>query len=204
MSGPSADERQELIERLLEAVDPRLGPGLREEWTYPGPGAPPALPGEHQTVVLAGHRAAGKTRLLPLVGALLGRPGLDLDAELERRTGRSLKDWVAQDTEGFREAERELFLELPRGGLVAVGGGFLSHHPEALAPCYTLLVPISFETYRERLMSDTQRPRLRVGMTLEEELHSVYYQRALLHVRVNTVGLGEFLRALTSGGKPAA
>ena len=36
-----------------------------------------------QTVVLAGHRTAGKTRLLPLVGRLLGRTGLDLDAVVE-------------------------------------------------------------------------------------------------------------------------
>ena len=199
MSGPSAEERQQLIERLLGFVDPRLASGVREEFARL---ESHAAPGERQTVVLAGHRAAGKTRLLPLVSALLGRPGLDLDTELERRTGRVLKEWVAQDTEGFRRAERGLFLELPPGGLVSVGGGFLSHHPEALASCYTLLVPISFETYRERLLRDTGRPRLRAGMTLEEELHSVYHQREVLHARVDTVSLGGFLRALSSSGKP--
>ncbi len=197
MSGLSAEERHALIERIFQAVDPRLAPTLREEFARP-PARPRPLP-DGQTVVLAGHRAAGKTRLLPLVSALLGRPGLDLDAELERRTGRSLKDWVAQDAEGFRAAERALFLELPAGGLVAVGGGFLSHHPEALRHCYTLLVPISFETYRERLLSDAQRPRLRPGMSLEDELYSIYHQRLVLHARVPTVGLGEFLRACAPG-----
>jgi shikimate kinase len=155
-----------------------------------------------RTLVIGGHRAAGKTRLLPLVSALTDRPGLDLDAEMEKRSGRALRDWVVEDTDGFRQAERDLFLSLPAGGLVAVGGGFLSHHPEALRGCYTLLVPISFETYRERLLKDTRRPRLRLGMSLEEELRAVYEQRELLHNRVPTVSLATFLRAFASPENP--
>jgi shikimate kinase len=199
MSAPSAEQRQQLIERILGAVDPRLSAHVREEYGRAAPSAPPAAT---CTVVVGGHRAAGKSRLLPLVSALLGRQGLDLDHELERRTGRSLREWVAVDTEGFRQAERDLFLSLPPGGLVAVGGGFLSHHPEALEGCYTLLVPISFDTYRERLLKDTRRPRLRPGMSLEEELRSIYEQRALLHSRVATVGMAAFLRAFDTEESP--
>ncbi|AKJ03395.1 shikimate kinase [Archangium gephyra] len=200
MSGLSAEQKHQLVQRILGAVDPRLAPALREELARPGP---PLLPTPGQTVAIAGHRSAGKTRLLPLVSALLGKQGLDLDVELERRSGRSLRDWVAQDTNGFREAERGLFLELPRGSVVALGGGFLSHHPEALQSCYTLLVPISFETYRERLLADKTRPRLRPGMTLEEELHSIYHQRQVLHAAVPTVSLADFLRAFASSGSPS-
>jgi shikimate kinase len=195
MSGPSAEQRHHLVERILEVVDPRLSPALREEIVRPGPRA---LPAEGQTVVIGGHRAAGKTRLLPLVSQLLGRPGVDLDQELERRHGQTLRDWVARDPDSFRLAERGLFLELPRGSLVAVGGGFLSHHAETLLHCYTLLVSVSFETYRERLLADTTRPRLRPGMSLEEEIASVYYQRAVLHSRVHTVSLTELLRCFVT------
>ena len=195
MSGLSAEQRNQLIERILGAVDPRLATSVRAEFALPATTEPPHAT---RTVAIGGHRAAGKSRLLPLVSALLGRPGLDLDVELERRTGRSLREWVATDTEGFRAAERALFLSLPPGSCVAVGGGFLSHHPEALESCYTLLVPISFETYRERLLQDTRRPRLRPGMSLEEELSAIYEQRTLLHRRVTTVGLGEFLRAMST------
>jgi shikimate kinase len=188
----SAELRFALVERILETVDPRLAPALREALARP---APLAQPDAAQTVVIAGHRTAGKTRLLPLVAELLGRPGLDLDAELEQRSGRRLRDWVSQDPEGFRSAERTTFLQLPRGSLVSVGGGFLAYHAEVLDPCFTLLVPISFETYRERLLTDTTRPRLRPGMSLEEEISSVYQQREVLHARVPTVSLEEFLRA---------
>jgi shikimate kinase len=195
MPRSSAEPRFALVERILENVDPRLAPALREAVARPGP---QARPDSTQTVVIGGHRAAGKTRLLPLVAELLGRQGLDLDAELEQRSGRNLRDWVSKEPEAFRIAERTTFLQLPRGSLVAVGGGFLSYHAEVLDPCFTLLVPVSFETYRERLLTDTTRPRLRPGMTLEEEISSVYQQREVLHARVSTVSLEELLRAFVS------
>ncbi len=191
MWAPSADAPR-LVEQVLGAVDPRLAPALREALSRPGPRA---VPEAGQTVVLAGHRAAGKTRLLPWVGRLLGRAGVDLDAELERQHGRLLREWVTEAPTEFRAAERRALLELPPGSLVAVGGGFLSHHPEALAGCFTLVVPVTFDTYRERLLADTSRPRLRPGVSLEEELSTLFHEREALHARVPTVALVDFLRA---------
>lgn len=199
MSERSAETRRQLLEQILGAIDPRLSPGLREALARPGS---TALPEPRQTVVLAGHRTAGKTRLLPLVGQLLGRSGLDLDVELERSSGRSLKAWVAEDPVSFRAAERRALLEVAPGSLVAVGGGFLSHHPEALAGLFTLVVPVSFETYRERLLADTSRPRLRPGVSLEEEISTVFREREALHARVPTVPLVDFLRAFQGEVRP--
>lgn len=199
MSERSAETRRQLLEQILDALDPRLSPGLREALARPGP---TALPEPTRTVVLAGHRTAGKTRLLPLVGQLLGRSGLDLDVELERASGRSLRTWVAEDPVTFRAAERRTLLEVPPGSLVAVGGGFLSHHPEALTGHFTLVVPVSFETYRERLLADTSRPRLRPGVSLEEEISTVFHEREALHARVPTVPLVDFLRAFSGKVAP--
>jgi shikimate kinase len=192
MSELSADARRTLLEQLLDSLDPRLSPRLREALALPGPEVRPA---PRQTVVIAGHRAAGKTRVLPHVARLLDRKGLDLDQELAATTGRSLRTWVAEDPTAFRAAERQALLEIPPGSLVAVGGGFLSHHPDALAGMFTLVVPVSFETYRERLLADTSRPRLRPGVTLEEEIANVFHEREALHARVPTVPLVDFLRA---------
>ena len=83
---------------------------------------------------------------------------------------------------------------MPPGSLVSVGGGFLSHHPEALVGMFTLLVPVSFETYRERLLADSSRPRLRASVTLEEEIATVFHEREALHGRVPTVPLVDLLR----------
>ncbi|WP_163988609.1 shikimate kinase [Pyxidicoccus caerfyrddinensis] len=191
MSAPSAEERKRLVELTLASVDPRLAPGLREALALPGPAL---LPAPGQTVAIAGHRSAGKTRLLPLVGGLLGRTGLDLDAHLERIHGRPLRRWVVEAPAEFRAAERSTLLELPPGGLVSLGGGFLSHHAEALTGLFTLLVPISFDTYRERLLRDRTRPRLRPELSLEDELSAVFHEREALHARVPTVALVDFLR----------
>lgn len=191
MSAPSAEERRHLVEQILASVDPRLAPGLREAVARPGPSP---LPRSGQTVVLAGHRSAGKSRLLPIVARMLARPGLDLDAHLERLHGRPLRRWVAEAPQEFRSAERRALQELPAGGLVAVGGGFLSHHPDALTGHFTLVVPICFDTYRARLLTDRTRPRLRADVSLEEELSAVFHEREVLHARVPTVALEDFLR----------
>jgi shikimate kinase len=191
MSAPSAEERQRLVEQVLASVDPRLSPGLREALAGPGLAL---LPAPGQTVAIAGHRSAGKSRLLPLVGGLLGRSGLDLDHFLERTHGRPLRTWVAESPAEFRAAERRALLELPPGGLVSLGGGFLSHHADALTGLFTLLVPISFDSYRERLLRDRTRPRLRPELSLEEELSTVFHEREALHARVPTVALVDFLR----------
>lgn len=197
MSAPSAEARK-LVREILEAIDPRMKPGIEVNLIRPGPTAVP-LP--RQTVVLAGHRSAGKTRLLPLVSRLLGRPGVDLDVELERTSGRSLREWVTADSAGFRAAERRALLEQAPGSLVAVGGGFLSHHPEALTECFTLLVPVTYATYRERLLADTTRPRLRPELSLEEEISTLFHERESLHARVPTVPLVDFLRPFVREGK---
>ncbi|NOK15785.1 shikimate kinase [Corallococcus carmarthensis] len=191
MSAPSVEARRLLVSQVVASVDPRLQQALQGALSSPGPCPRPV---GTQTVVIAGHRAAGKTRLLPLVSKLLGRAGLDLDAELERRHGRPLRSWVAESPTTFRAAERETLGLLPAGSVVAVGGGFLSHHPEALAGHFTLVVPVTFDTYRERLTADTTRPRLRTDVSLEEELHSLFHEREALHARVPTISLADFLR----------
>ncbi|HUB05997.1 MAG TPA: shikimate kinase [Myxococcales bacterium] len=184
--------REELLARMWEVLDPRLAAGLRAELEGP----PPALaldPGRR--VVLVGHRAAGKSRLLPLVAEWLGWPALDLDRELEGRSGRSLHAWLGADPAGFRHAERELFRTLPPAHVIAAGGGFLSLHGDALSGDVAVLVPISRETYRERLLADASRPRLRPDLPLADELEIVYADREARHARVATWSLPAFLRA---------
>lgn len=192
---PSPERRAALVRAVLEALDPRLEPEVAARLAAlpPGAGLPPR-PG--QRVALVGHRAAGKTRLLPLFAELLGRPGVDLDAHLAQVHGRSLAPWLAEDVRGFRAAERAAFQSLPPGVVVAAGGGFLSLHVDLLEGVYAVLVPVSFPTYCERLRADTRRPRLRPELTLEEELTEVFHSREAAHARVPTVSVVDALRVL--------
>jgi shikimate kinase len=186
---------------LIRHVDPRLQGALEAELRRrahePVDGLPRGL-----TVVLAGHRAAGKSTLLPHVAAALGRSATDLDAELEARAGRSIRAWFAEDPASFRAAEREVFASLPAGEVVAVGGGFLASHAPALAGCVTVLVPITWETFVERLTADTTRPRLMPEVPLHEELEAIWAEREDKHRRVKTMPFVDFLLALSRAPRP--
>ena len=124
---------------------------------------------------------------------------MDLDAALEAQTGRTLRDWFREDAAGFRAAEREAFRALPARTLVAVGGGFLSLHGDLLADAEVILVPLTFETFRERLLKDATRPRLRPELELEEELRVVFDERESAHRSVRTRSLVEALGTLLRG-----
>lgn len=186
---------------LLRHLDPRLRPALEHELRRrakaPVDGVPRGV-----TVVLAGHRGAGKTTVLPHVAAALGRPGVDLDVELERREGRSIREWFRDDVASFRAAERAVFASLPAGSLVAVGGGFLANHGDLLGACLTVLVPVSWETFAERLSADTSRPRLMPEVPLREELETIWAEREARHRRVKTMSFVDFVLALTKPARP--
>ncbi|MGV3623852.1 MAG: shikimate kinase [Archangium sp.] len=186
---------------LLDDVDPRLQPVLRAEWNRRRNELTEGLPCD-VTVVLAGHRSAGKSRLLPKVAKALGRSAVDLDLELEHRHGRPIREWFATDARDFRIAERDTFRSLPSGLVVAVGGGFLSHHPDALRGCVVVEVPISFETYAERLRADTTRPRLKPELSIEEELREVYSEREFKHAAAKPLSLIDFMLKLVRGRRP--
>ncbi len=183
---------------VRELIDPRVRPRLDDEWARLRDGWGEPLPGA-TPIVLVGHRAAGKTTLAPALAERLGLPWLDLDAELERRAGRPLRGWLTGNPQGFRRAERELFVELRGPAVMAVGGGFLSLHADLLAGALAVLVPVSFESYRERLTADTTRPRLMPELSPEEELRRVWAEREEAHARVATVSLPRLLARARSG-----
>ncbi len=83
-----------------------------------------------RTIVLVGVRGAGKTTVGAAVARRFGRPFVDLDADVERITGRSAGAWIREaGWDAFREQEA-LALEraLARPGIVlATGGGVVEH-----------------------------------------------------------------------------
>ncbi len=177
---------------LLRHLDPRLSETLRADLERRRGERVDALP-RGVTVVLAGHRAAGKSSLLPHVARWLDRQAFDLDTELEQRSGRALAAWIADDEPSFRQAERDTFATLPRGAVVAVGGGFLASHAEVLRGCVVVLVPVTFETYVDRLRADTTRPRLKPGLSLDDELREVFFDRDEKHRIARPLPFVDFL-----------
>ena len=85
--------------------------------------------------MLVGLPGAGKSTVGRRLGALLGRPFLDLDAEIERRAGCTVAEVFARDGEpAFREREAALSAELAAGSpmVLAPGGGWVAN-PAAVA-----------------------------------------------------------------------
>ncbi len=171
-------------------LDPRAFPwtwdALVHETTSPRPLRP--------VIALVGHRAAGKSRLLPLVCQWTGLPGIDLDRLIEKRAGRSIGALFASDPQAFREAERLAFSSIRGPMIVATGGGFLSLHADLLREHTAVLVPITFEAYQSRLLADATRPRLRPQLSHAEEIAQVYAEREERHAAIDTLPLVDFLR----------
>lgn len=79
-------------------------------------------------IILGGFMLTGKTTIGELVARRLGRPFIDMDAEIERRAAKPIARIFAEEGEpAFRQMEAGLCAELSRGeGLViAAGGGAL-------------------------------------------------------------------------------
>lgn len=86
-------------------------------------------------LVLIGLPGAGKSTVGPPLAERLGLSFLDLDAEIERRTGRSIPSIIRTDGEAaFRELEHELTAELASTdhAVLAPGGGWVTR-PETVA-----------------------------------------------------------------------
>jgi shikimate kinase len=188
----------QLLEEIRAVLDPQA---LPDRWDLAAPASNAWEP--RPLVALVGHRSAGKSRLLPLLSRWTGLPGWDLDEVIAERAGQSVASLFTRSPSAFREAERAAFASLTgsvRGpALVATGGGFLSLHADLLRGHTAVLVPITFETYRTRLLADRTRPRLRPELTIEEELTQVYAEREREHAATLTVSLFDFLRHTASG-----
>lgn len=76
-------------------------------------------------IFLTGFMGTGKSTVGRTLAARLGRPFVDLDAEIERRTGRSIRQIFAEAGEPeFRRLESATLAELaPTDIVLATGGG---------------------------------------------------------------------------------
>src|SRR5690606_29952068 len=148
----------------------------------PRPKAPSMRP-----LLLTGFMGSGKTSLGQLVAQHLGLPFLDLDQELERQQGRSVRGlFGALGDAGFRDLERHRRSELlgeaePR--VLALGGGALLERTtrlRALEQGVVVCLRAPVATLLERLRGDTTRPLLD-GPDASARVASLLEARALAY-----------------------
>lgn len=169
-------------------------------------------------VTLIGYRGTGKTTIAPRLAERLGLAWIDADPELERRSGRSIRDIFATDGEPeFRRLEREVLVDLlSRDDLVlAVGGGAILN-PDTRRD-FRRAGPVVWlqadaETLAARIAEDPtsqgRRPNLTTSGGLDE-IRTLLDQREPLYretatVTVNTVGrtIDELVAEIVAGLTP--
>ncbi|HEY1316188.1 MAG TPA: bifunctional shikimate kinase/3-dehydroquinate synthase [Gaiella sp.] len=118
-------------------------------------------------LALAGFMGSGKSRLGADVANRLGRRFVDLDREIETRTGSSVADLFSRRGEtGFREIEEGVALDVLRNGepvVVALGGGAVLSEPtreRLTSAAFTVLIDVEPGTAWQRV-SGTDRPLAR-------------------------------------------
>jgi shikimate kinase len=125
----------------------------------PETGPPPAM--QIERVVLLGFMTSGKSTVGESLARRLEWEFLDFDVEIERREGRSVRDFIAAEGEdAFREREAALTEEVAeRSGLVLAPGGGWILRPEQLdrlgRATLSIWLRVSAEETVRRLRGDT-------------------------------------------------
>jgi shikimate kinase len=117
-------------------------------------------------VLLVGFMGSGKTEAGRALARLLGYSFLDLDASIEERAGKSIREIFAEQGEKeFRRLETEAIRSLAslRSSVVALGGGaYQSEENRSLLRATGLAVWLDcpFDICFERVNGDASRPLL--------------------------------------------
>jgi shikimate kinase len=134
-------------------------------------------------IVLIGYRGTGKSTVGQILAERLSRKIVSTDAEITRRTNRSIPAIVSESGwEHFRDLESEVCRDLVTGdGLVIDTGGGVVLRSENVAVLkkhgvlfwLTAEVPV----IAERIGGDDQRPSLTGARSFLEEIEEVLRQR---------------------------
>ena len=132
-----------------------------------------------RTIAIIGAPGAGKSTVGRQVARRLDLDFVDVDAEIERRTGKEIAEIFADDGEAdFRALEAEVTAEcLARPGVVSLGGGapLTPSVQEALAGHDVVWLRVSITQAARRVGLNDVRPLL-VG-NLRAQLISLLQQR---------------------------
>ena len=171
----------------------------------------------HQRIALIGLRGSGKSTLGRLLAERLGVPFIELDREIEKRSGTTLSeifDMFGQET--FRRAEREALDDVLRQHLdfvIATSGSIVTEPGTLellLTSCFTVWVRAEPEEHMKRVMAQGDMRPMANSARAMEDLISILKSREPLYAKaefvLSTTGktpeqnLAELLRAVAVPG----
>ena len=142
-----------------------------------------------KNLVLLGFMGTGKSALGRRVAELSGRPFRDMDAELERRAGRSIRQIFEEEGEdAFRRMEAQLAQEWGRSGgaVIACGGGVVLRE-ENLRALGANGVLVCLTARPEVVLARTSRSKKRpllAGENPEQKIRDLLAARAPLYAKI--------------------
>ncbi|MFB5266294.1 shikimate kinase [Paenibacillus enshidis] len=152
---------------------------------------------QNRNLILIGMMGTGKSTVGTLLAAKLGYRMVDLDAELERREGRTIPDIFANEGEAyFRDAETAVLHKVleDSGQVIATGGGAVLKEGNCRAMFhngYVVALSARAESIVERVSLSADRPLLagdvegRVRKIMEERKDAYSFA----HVTIDTTGV---------------
>lgn len=144
--------------------------------------APVTVAGPAGHIYLVGMPGAGKTTIGRQLAKRLGRPFVDVDHEIEARTGVRIPLIFEYEGEaGFRARETQVLKELSESAamVIATGGGAVlreENRSVMRATGMTIYLCVSPELLHERTRHDQNRPLLQVADPLAK-LQSLFAER---------------------------
>ena len=152
-------------------------------------------------VALIGFMGSGKTTVGKILSRLLSAEFIDTDEQVEKKLKMSISRIFDNYGEAyFREAERNLLVELLRSGrrmVLSVGGGLPAYRDnmEILnRNALTVYLECDFETLWKRIAGDSARPLLRLGKDAVRRLfeeRKPFYEKAKLKLRTDLLSPSE-------------
>jgi shikimate kinase len=136
-------------------------------------------------LTLIGYRATGKTTLAALLSRRLGWQWIDADAEIERRSGKSIAKIFAEDGEpAFRDLEAQVIADLcRRDKLVLAAGGGAPMREENRRKLRqngkVVWLAARPETILKRMSADASTPERRPSLTGQNPLDEIVQLLAL-------------------------
>jgi XRE family aerobic/anaerobic benzoate catabolism transcriptional regulator len=151
-------------------------------------------PEDRRRVALIGLRGGGKSTLGRMLAERLDVPFIELDREIERRSGASLSeifDMFGQET--FRRAEREALDEVLRRHkhfVVATSGSIVTEPGTLellLASCFTIWIRAEPEDHMKRVMAQGDMRPMANNARAMEDLVSILKSREPLYAKAEAV-----------------
>jgi shikimate kinase len=142
-------------------------------------------------VVLVGYRGTGKSVVGQRLAAQLNLHWVSLDAELQKKAGKTVPEIVEQvGWPGFRDLEEEIVRTCAArdGQVIDCGGGVIEREAnfEVLRSAGPVIwLQASTRTIVERIADDDQRPSLTGTKSFTDEVEEVLSRRTPLYERIS-------------------